>query len=94
MYILQVLSHGIGKQHGLSASSNVQKESVVTSNFLKSKSQKIKSFMSWNGYPSYVRNSVLKKLKDRKKHSEKRPTNFEDEDIGSVSHILVPLERN
>ena len=47
--------------------------------------------MSWNGYPSYVRNSILKKLKDRKKHSEKRPTNFED---GSVSHILVPLERN
>ena len=37
---------------------------------------KIKSFMYWNGYPSYVRNSILKKLKDRKKHSEKWPTNF------------------
>ena len=45
---------------------------------------KIKSFMSWNGYPSYVRNSILKKLKDRKKHSEKRPTNFEHEDIPKI----------
>ena len=40
--------------------------------------------MSWNGYPSYVRNSILKKLKDRKKHSEKRPTNFEHEDIPRI----------
>ena len=40
--------------------------------------------MSWNGYPSYVRNSILKKLKGRKEHSEKRHTNFEDEDIPKI----------
>ena len=45
---------------------------------------KIKPFMYWNGYPSYVRNSILKKLKDRKKHSEKRPTNSEDEGISKI----------
>ena len=55
------------KQHGSSASSNVQKGSVVTSNFLKSKSQRLLNLLSWNGYPSYVHNSILKKLKDRKK---------------------------
>ena len=28
---------------------------------------KIKSFMSWNGYPRYVRNNIIRKLKERKK---------------------------
>ena len=88
MYILQVLSHGTGKprgkQNGLSDSLNVQKESVVTSNLFEKQISKIKSFMSWNGYPSSVRNSILKKLKDRKKNSEKLPINFEDEDIPKI----------
>ena len=32
---------------------------------------KIKSFMSWNGYPRYVRNNIIRKLKERKIYPNK-----------------------
>ena len=45
---------------------------------------KIKSFMSWNGYPIYVCNSVLKKLRERKKNSTERPSISEEEEIPKI----------
>ena len=45
---------------------------------------KIKSFMSWNGYPIYVCNSVLKRLRERKKNSTERPSISEEEEIPKI----------
>ena len=40
---------------------------------------KIKSFMSWNGYPSYVCNVILRKLRERKKNTNGHCSNSEDD---------------
>ena len=37
--------------------------------------------MSWNGYPIYVCNSVLKRLRERKKNSTERPSISDEEEI-------------
>ena len=45
---------------------------------------KIKSFMSWNGYPIYVCNSVLIRLGEREKNSTERPSISEEEEIPKI----------
>ena len=45
---------------------------------------KIKSFMSWNGYPSYVCNVILRKLRERKKNTNGRCSNSEDDDTPKI----------
>ena len=45
---------------------------------------KIKSFMSWNGYPRYVRNNIISKLKERKKNLSKQDFSPETEDTSKI----------
>ena len=60
----------------------------------------IKSFVSWNGYPSYVCNVILRKLRERKKNTNGHCSDSEDDDTPKiwfrVLYIgpLVLLERD
>ena len=45
---------------------------------------RIKSFMSWNGYPGYVCNVILRKLKERKKNTNGHCSNSEDDDTPKI----------
>ena len=44
----------------------------------------IKSFMSWNGYPSYVCNVILRKLRERKKNTNRHCSDSEDDDTPKI----------
>ena len=57
--------------------------------------------MSWNGYPSYVCNVILRKLRERKKNTNRHCSNSEDDDtpkiwfrvpyIGLIDLYQIPL---
>ena len=40
--------------------------------------------MSWNGYPSYVYNVILRKLRERKKNTNGHCSNSEDDDTPKI----------
>ena len=40
--------------------------------------------MSWNGYPSYVFNAILRKLRERKKNAKGHCSDSEDDDIPMI----------
>ena len=44
----------------------------------------IKSLMSWNGYPSDVRNVILRKLRERKKNTNRHCSDSEDDDTPKI----------
>ena len=59
---------------------------------------KIKSFMSWNGYPIYVCNSVLKRLKERKTQQSdflfrKKKKKFPEVGLGSLILVVRSVKK-
>ena len=40
--------------------------------------------MSWNGYPSYVCNVILRKLREQKKNTNRHCSNSEDDDTPKI----------
>ena len=48
------------------------------------KISKIKSFMSWNGYPGYVCNVMLRKLRERKKITNGHCSDSENDDTPKI----------
>ena len=75
--ISQARLHGIFRFHGLKRCTAAKKICCRKRNFPK-QPDKIKKFMSWNGYPSHVRNSVIKCLKSNQQRNE---TNKEEDNI-------------
>ena len=61
-----------------------------TSQKFKSQVKQIKSFMSWNGYPSYIVNSIIKRLKTKKEENIQQTINEENKDE-NVIKIWVKL---
>ena len=46
--------------------------------------------MSWNGYPSYVCNVILIKLRERKKNANGHCSDYEDDDTPRIWRLRVP----
>ena len=64
----------------------IERAELICSNkqLLDGQISKIKSFMSWNGYPRYVWNNIIKKLKERKKNLSKQDSSLETEDTPKI----------
>ena len=61
---------------------------VATSIRSRNKQYALKKFKSWNGYPRYIRNKIIKRLKKRK--NTKNNYTFQKENIATIFYCRIP----